>query len=379
MHDINKKRKHMYEENSSSKKPQRYHANFNKNDELKYLRDLEAKYNVLLPDRQPIVSLKRIQFKSSHFTKDHKRQLSKKDVMRDSAIIYETLGLVINNLEIKDKYSALAVCKLWNRAGNENKAWRNILIKNRYIDISILQRLILKNDTEYLRFEDVEMSQKSKTTEFFRFSSVQTLEYYKSDQNLLRKLLQACNHLVSFNSDTEDDCLLELIHPYVKNLCMENLTLNQNNNKVLKNLVDLEKLVVKTIDPSCYKLINLLFSIKQLKIITLHINNDIQSLIESVPNIETLEFTSIYTEFDSYATNYLMIEALKRCPSLKKIRWLYKYNQECNESVDMKKAIDSNNILNGWEVIKVQKLKIIALKILLQSSLPDCDVYIDLQ
>lgn len=385
----NKKRKSNDIVHGILKKQQKISLKFNKEDEVKYIKNLEKKYNVLLPERLPVVAVKRLQFKSSYFTYQDIKSSSDVDLFRDSATLYILLGKIINKLEIKDKYSALAVCHLWNRAGNEASAWKSIIIQNRVLnDLNFLQRKILKHETEHLYLENVSASDDLQN-DFCKFNSVQSLECFNTDIKFAKKILRACNHLVTLNANLKDQSILQEIHPYVKNINLKNIVLDIENHKIIKTFCDLETLTVKSIDPNCYKSISLFFSIKNLNLAELCVNQDIQSFIECVPNIESLEFMPVYNSLNQTEANNLMIEALKRCPSLRRLVWRMPFKQlyesdSLNKSGTVNSEIlqnEKNGCMSSFQKNLEEKtvthsLKNIALKIYLKSSLPECEVLV---
>lgn len=372
-----KKRKHSAACHYISKK-------LNRDEEILYLRNLEKKYNVSLPNRLPIVSVERLQFKSSHFTQLNAN--SSVNIVENSASFYDILGKIINLLEVYDKYSALLVCRLWNRAGNEKSAWKNITIKNRNLtNLNSLQQIILKNYTSTLYLDNVSTS--NYIHDFCRFHTISSLECYKTDTKLIKLILKACNRLIHFKTDTEDDTILECIDPYVKSVNIENITLNYENSMVIKKFSELESLIVKTIDPDCYKSMTLFFSIKNLIIRFLYIHYDIPAFIECVPNIEFLQLKPIYDSFDNdeCEANKLIVEALKRCPSLRKVCWHLDTTSKTNGNVpsysDSWSKDECNHNSNNSHTISPSKvkssLKTIALKTYLTCSLTECEVTID--
>lgn len=350
-------------------------------EDLRYLKQIGRKYDVDLGNKVPIVSVKRLKFNASSFGGSESKV--DEDFLSKSAAMYNMLGKIFNVLEVKDRYSASACCRLWNRAAKESTAWKNIIMKNKFItDLSTLQRKVLKYETEYIYLEKVFGGSSSFVQDFCRFNTIVTFVCYQTETSLIKKILKACNQLKYFKSDTADDSILEDLNPYINVLEIENIAINHENTKIIKNFTDLETLRIKTIEPYCYKSISLFFSIKNLTLATLLINNDIQNVVECIPNIECLEFTPVMEEYDS---NSLVVEALKRCPSLKKLHWVMesqpkhlKIDTTDNNSVNAVSdlTVEDKNGITHNDNESICSLKKIALKKYLSFELQECEVIV---
>lgn len=283
------------------------------------------KYKHLLPDAEPVVKVRPLSFKASHHTGEPYRLPSDVDLIRDSAAFYDILGAIFQNLDVYDKYKAISVCKLWNRAGKEESAWRKIILRNRSLtNLKPLERLILKHETEILDFKGVTVIESANQYDFCRLSSVRTLIFSETDDLFVTKLLRGCNELEHISIFDEDLEVLKETSSTLKTILAPIGIIQEGIDKTLKRFYDLEKLQVLTVDPDSYNFVGLLLSLKELRLTHLHVTEDIQNFIENIPNIEYMSFNPVYNSSNVYDgdVNRKFVEALKRCPSLKKLEWV---------------------------------------------------------
>lgn len=300
---------------------------------------LIRKYRNLIPENQPYVRVARLKFSAAHFTKERIRLTSDIDLFRDGSAFYGLLGHIFNHLDLAGKLRAVQVCRLWNRASNEDAAWNNVPLKNVVLhDLRPLERLILKRETKVILLDNVDIMGKAADYELCRLSCVKELIIQEnSSPLLLNKLFLACNELENVViPDTNLDGLSNL-NIYVKSLNAENSIVSEYENRLLKTWSDLEKLVVHSFDPKFYYNMGLLLSLKYLKLKQLSITSNIAQFIENIPNIEYIEFTPEYFNINNVDGNKAIVESLKHCPSLKKLTWITVKEIEIEkEKIDIK-------------------------------------------
>lgn len=285
---------------------------------------LIRKYRQLIPENQPFVRIERLKFNAAHFTNEKNRLTSDIDLLRDGAAFYGLLGNIFNHLSLADKLGCSIVCRLWNRALNEDAAWHNLPLKNVVLhDLRALERLVLKRETKVIFLNNVDIVGKAVDYELCRLSSVKELNVQEpSSSLLLKKLINACNELE--NVVVTDTNLHDLsnINIYIKKLNAENCIVSETENRLLKTWSDLESLSVHSFDPRFYYNMGLLLSLKHLKLKQLSITNNISQFIENIPNIEYIEFTPEYSNINYADGNKAIVESLKHCPSLKRLTWI---------------------------------------------------------
>lgn len=285
---------------------------------------LIRKYRQLIPENQPFVRIERLKFNAAHFTNEQIRLTSDIDLLRDGAAFYGLLGNIFNHLSLAEKLGCSIVCRLWNRALNEDAAWHNLPLKNVVLhDLRALERLVLKRETKIIFLNNVDIVGKAVDYELCRLSSVKELNVQEpSSSLLLKKLIVACNDLE--NVVVTDTNLHDLsnINIYIKKLNAQNCIVSETENRLLKTWSDLESLSVHSFDPRFYYNMGLLLSLKHLKLKQLSITNNISQFIENIPNIEYIEFTPEYSNINYADGNKAIVESLKHCPSLKRLTWI---------------------------------------------------------
>lgn len=302
---------------------------------------LIRKYRYLIPD-DSYVRIERLKFCASHFTKERFRLPSDIDLFRDGASFYGLLGKIFDHMDLIGKINALGVCRLWNRASNEDAAWQTINLRNVNIhDLRPLERLILKRETTKILMDNVDVLGKAVDYELCRLSCVKELVVRENASPiLLGKFLISCNNLENVViPDTKLDYLCHL-NIYVKSLNAENAIVSESENRLLKTWSDLETLAVHSFDPRSYYNMGLLLSLKSLKLKQLCITYNIAQFIENIPNIEYIEFTPEYFDISYAEGNKAIVESLKHCPSLRKLTWIIVKKVELkHEKVEEEKPV----------------------------------------
>lgn len=316
---------------------------------------LIRKYRQLIPENQPFVRIERLKFNAAHFTNEQIRLTSDIDLFRDGAAFYGLLGNIFNHLSLTEKLGCSIVCRLWNRALNEDAAWHNIPLKNLVLhDLRALERLVLKRETKVIFLNNVDIVGKAVDYELCRLSSVKELNVQEpSSSLLLKKLIIACNELE--NVFVTDSNLHDLsnINIYIRKLDAQNVIVSETENRLLKTWSDLESLSVHSFDPKFYYNMGLLLSLKHLKLKQLSITNNISQFIENIPNIEYIEFAPEYSNINFADGNKAIVESLKHCPSLKRLTWI-----TVKEISIKKEKVQIKTIKNEIPVVELNDINI---------------------
>lgn len=285
------------------------------------LNNILKKYKHLLPENDPIVKLTRIKFKSSHYTGEPVRLSSDVNLFRDSAALYKILSHIFQNLNIIDKQQAFMVCKLWSIVRNEELIWKKIVLSKCIVNnVEAMERIILKYETNKIILDNVSLNDKNVTElKMSHLHAIKSITCNIVDDVLMKRLLNSCTSLENVNIVDKNINILAEASFTLKTIIAPNCVVCINLTKSLKNFIDLEKLQIKSFDSGCYKSMGLLLPLKELILDNLDINEDIDNLIENIPNIEYMRFFPNFRENENKLVYFKFIESLKRCPSLKKI------------------------------------------------------------